>query len=95
MAMRSQLGNGWGKMAISMAKSGIQWGSTAHDATFSGVQWGTPPIWGIPSGIRLTLADSITNIAGHKFEKYALAAANKIRKGNFSSKTIHPIQTNL
>tara|TARA_B100001971_G_C18198470_1_gene543004 strand:- start:368 stop:1516 length:1149 start_codon:yes stop_codon:yes gene_type:complete len=56
---------------------------------------GTPPICGIPAGIRMTLTDSITNIVGYKFEKFALAAANKIRKGKFSSKTINPIQTNL
>lgn len=49
---------------------------------------GTPPIYGIPSGIRLTLADSVTNILGYQFEKFALAAANKVRKGHFSSVTI-------
>jgi radical SAM protein with 4Fe4S-binding SPASM domain len=50
---------------------------------------GTPPIIGIPSGIRLTLADSITNIAGYRFEKFALALANKLRKGKFTSKTVN------
>jgi radical SAM protein with 4Fe4S-binding SPASM domain len=50
---------------------------------------GTPPIMGVPSGIRLTLADSITNIFGYRFEKFALAWANKLRKGRFTSKTVN------
>ncbi|MBF0358318.1 MAG: SPASM domain-containing protein [Magnetococcales bacterium] len=50
---------------------------------------GTPPIIGIPSGIRLTLADSATNIFGYRFEKAALSLANKLRKGRFTSKTVN------
>ena len=49
---------------------------------------GTPPLFGIPSGIRLTLTDSVTNIVGHGFEKVALRFANIVRKGKFTSKTI-------
>ena len=50
---------------------------------------GMPPIYGIPSGIRLALADSITNLVGYKFERLALAAANKIQRNRFSAKTIY------
>ncbi|MBF0382158.1 MAG: SPASM domain-containing protein [Magnetococcales bacterium] len=50
---------------------------------------GTPPIMGVPSGIRLTIADSITNIFGYGFERVALMLANKLRKGNFTSKTVN------
>ena len=46
---------------------------------------GTPPIVGIPSGIRLTLADSITNIVGYRFESSTLYLANKFHKKEFSS----------
>ena len=49
---------------------------------------GTPPIFGIPSGIRLSLADSATNLLGYRFERYALSAANRFFRGQFSSKTI-------
>ncbi|HIJ83387.1 MAG: Radical SAM protein [Magnetococcales bacterium] len=49
---------------------------------------GTPPIMGIPSGIRLSLADAITNMVGYRFERLALALANKLRKGRFTSKTV-------
>ncbi|MBU1863835.1 MAG: radical SAM protein [Candidatus Omnitrophica bacterium] len=49
---------------------------------------GTPPLCGIPSGLRLTLADAMTNIFGYQCEKYALRAANFIRQGKFSSITI-------
>ena len=49
---------------------------------------GTPPICGIPSGLRLTMADAVTNITGYRFEKIALSVANKLRKDQFSSKTI-------
>ncbi len=47
-----------------------------------------PPVFGIPSGLRLTLADSMTNIAGFKFEKYALSVLNLARNKEFSAKTI-------
>jgi len=49
---------------------------------------GTPPIIGIPSGIRLTLSDAATNVLGYRFERYALSAANRMLNGQFSSKTI-------
>lgn len=49
---------------------------------------GTPPIFGIPSGIRLTLSDAATNVLGYRFERYALSAANRMLNGQFSSKTI-------
>lgn len=49
---------------------------------------GTPPLLGIPSGIRLTLTDAMNNFLGFGFEKRALAFANFLRKGKFSSKTI-------
>ena len=49
---------------------------------------GTPPIMGIPSGIRLTLADAVTNILGYRFERMAIRLANKLRKGDFASTTI-------
>jgi len=48
---------------------------------------GTPRIIGIPSGLRLTLSDAATNIMGFDFEKTAIAVANILRKGKFSSKT--------
>jgi len=51
---------------------------------------GTPPVFGVPSGIRLSLADSVTNLLGYKFEKYTLRIANRIRKGRLSSITIRP-----
>jgi len=50
---------------------------------------GTPPIYGIPSGIRLTLADSATNMVGYGFEKFALAFANRVRNGRFTARTIN------
>ncbi len=50
---------------------------------------GTPPIMGIPSGIRLTIADAVTNVFGYGFEKMALALANKLRRGKFTSKTVN------
>jgi len=49
---------------------------------------GTPPIFGIPSGIRLTLSDAATNALGYRFERYALSLANRMVNGQFSSKTI-------
>ncbi|MFH1654819.1 MAG: radical SAM protein [Pseudomonadota bacterium] len=49
---------------------------------------GTPPIVGIPSGIRLSLTDAVTNFLGYRFEKIALLIANKLKKGKFSSITI-------
>ena len=49
---------------------------------------GTPPIMGIPSGIRLTLTNAVTNIFGYRFEKIALYLVNKLRKEDFSSVTI-------
>jgi radical SAM protein with 4Fe4S-binding SPASM domain len=49
---------------------------------------GTPSIMGIPSGIRIALADAITNFTGYWFEKRALHFANTLRKGKFSSRTI-------
>ena len=50
---------------------------------------GTPPLLGIPSGIRLALSDSITNLFGYRFEKYALSLANILRRNKFSSLNIH------
>ncbi len=50
---------------------------------------GTPAILGIPSGIRLTLTDAVTNIIGYNFEKFALYFANKLKKGKFSSITLN------
>ncbi|MBC8551050.1 MAG: SPASM domain-containing protein [Candidatus Brocadiales bacterium] len=49
---------------------------------------GTPPIFGIPSGIRLSLADAITNVTGYGFERLALSIANRLRNGSFTAKTI-------
>lgn len=49
---------------------------------------GTPPIIGIPSGLRLTLADAATNIFGYGFERAAIAAANLLRHGHFPSATV-------
>ncbi len=49
---------------------------------------GTPPILGIPSGIRLSLADAVTNVTGHGFERVALSIANRLRNGNFTARTI-------
>ncbi len=49
---------------------------------------GTPPILGIPSGIRLTLADAVTNVFGYRFERVILYLLNKFRKGDFTSVTI-------
>jgi len=50
---------------------------------------GTPPILSIPSGIRLSMADAVTNIVGHSFERAALYLANKLRNGHFTAKTIN------
>ncbi len=50
---------------------------------------GTPPIMSIPSGIRLSLADAVTNITGYGFEKMALSIANRLRSGSFTAKTIN------
>lgn len=49
---------------------------------------GCRPIMGIPSGIRLTLSDAISNIMGYKFEKLSLWIINKLQRGRFSSVTI-------
>jgi len=49
---------------------------------------GTAPLCGIPSGIRLTMADAATNFFGYRFEKLALRLANRLSGGKFSSKTI-------
>lgn len=49
---------------------------------------GMPPLMGIPSGIRLTLSDAITNLLGYRFEKIAIRLANIMKKENFVSKTI-------
>ncbi len=49
----------------------------------------TEPLLGIPSGLRLALADAATNIFGYRFEKFAIKLANKLRHGDFSSVTIN------
>ncbi len=49
---------------------------------------GTPSIFGIPSGIRLSLADAVTNVTGYGFERIALSMANRLRNGSFTTKTI-------
>jgi radical SAM protein with 4Fe4S-binding SPASM domain len=49
---------------------------------------GTPPILGIPSGLRLSLADAMTNVLGYGFEKASLSLANKFRKNSFSSRRV-------
>lgn len=49
---------------------------------------GTPPILGVPSGIRLTMTDALTNFFGYGIEKIAIGMANKLRKEKFSSVTI-------
>lgn len=52
------------------------------------VVMGNPPILGIPSGIRLTLSDSLVNYFGYNFEKQLLKLANALRAGSFSSQTL-------
>jgi radical SAM protein with 4Fe4S-binding SPASM domain len=49
---------------------------------------GIPPLLGIPSGIRLTLSNAITNILGYRFERIAIYLANKLKKEEFVSATI-------
>ena len=49
---------------------------------------GTPPICGIPSGLRLTLADAATNFFGFGFERLAIRVVNLLRHGRFPSMTI-------
>ncbi|MBF0118037.1 MAG: radical SAM protein [Desulfobacterales bacterium] len=50
---------------------------------------GTPPILGIPSGIRISLSDAFTNIMGYGFERIALKFANILANGNFSSRKVN------
>jgi hypothetical protein len=35
------------------------------------------------------MADAVTNIVGHSFERAALYLANKLRNGHFTAKTIN------
>lgn len=49
---------------------------------------GTPPVLGIPSGLRLTMADAAVNYFGFGFEDFALKLVNRIRGGNFSATRI-------
>lgn len=50
---------------------------------------GTPPIMSIPSGIRLSLTDAVTNLMGYRFERMALSLANRLRNGSFTAKAIN------
>ena len=50
---------------------------------------GTPPILKIPSGLRLTISDAMTNVLGYRFEKMAISFANKLSNGQFTSRTIN------
>lgn len=49
---------------------------------------GTPPVCGIPSGLRLSLADAATNIFGYGFERLAIRLVNRLRKNTFPSVTV-------
>ncbi len=49
---------------------------------------GTPPVLGIPSGLRLTMTDAAVNFCGYGFENYALKAVNTLRGGSFSATRI-------
>ncbi|MBU4263830.1 MAG: radical SAM protein [Proteobacteria bacterium] len=49
---------------------------------------GTPPLLGVPSGLRLSMADALVNFAGFGLEKFMLQFANKIRKNKFTTLTI-------
>ncbi|MBF0233860.1 MAG: radical SAM protein [Desulfamplus sp.] len=49
---------------------------------------GTPKIVGVPSGIRLTLADAAGNYLGPGFESTLLRVVNIFRRNNFSSTRI-------
>jgi len=45
---------------------------------------GTPKILGIPTGLRITLADSIENFLGYRFQKKAIKLASRLRKDKFA-----------
>jgi radical SAM protein with 4Fe4S-binding SPASM domain len=49
---------------------------------------GTPKIFGIPAGLRASLADSLSNFLGYGFEKKAVSLANILRNGKFASRRI-------
>ncbi|MBF0137513.1 MAG: SPASM domain-containing protein [Magnetococcus sp. DMHC-1] len=50
---------------------------------------GSPPLLGLPSGIRLTLADALTNLWGYRIEKMAIRLANLLSRRGFSARTIN------
>ncbi|MBF0175408.1 MAG: SPASM domain-containing protein [Magnetococcales bacterium] len=50
---------------------------------------GSPPLLGVPSGLRLSLADALTNFVGQRAERLALRLANMLSKKGFSARTIN------
>jgi len=49
---------------------------------------GTRPVLGVPSGIRLSLSDALTNITGYRLEKFLLWFANKLSGNKFTTVSI-------
>jgi radical SAM protein with 4Fe4S-binding SPASM domain len=49
---------------------------------------GTPKILGIPTGLRITLSDSLENFFGYGFQKKAIKLASLLRKDKFAFKQV-------
>jgi radical SAM protein with 4Fe4S-binding SPASM domain len=49
---------------------------------------GTPAILGVPAGLRASLADSLYNFTGYRFERTLISLAGRWRKGHFASRRI-------